>query len=105
MFAKATLCVPPRGGKKKRLVIKKLLLSRLHQWQQGDLIILWKEAGQEGQSASILKVNACRSLNLAREGRFGDTMTALGSHGCASCNDADVLQELQSRHPQHALPQ
>ena len=113
MFAKATLSVLPRGRKKKRFVIKKLLLSRLRQWQQGDLIILWKEARQEGlgqsqltcQSVSISKVNARRSLNLAREGRFGDAMKALGSHGCASRDDADTLQELQSRHPQHALPQ
>ena len=32
-------------------------------------------------------------------------MKALGSHGCASHDDADALQELQSRHPQHALSQ
>ena len=57
------------------------------------------------QSASISKVNACCSLNLSHEGRFGDAMKALGSHGCASRDDADALQELQSRHPQHALPQ
>ena len=108
---KATLRVSPRGGKKKLFFIKKLLLCCLRQWQQGDLITSWKEARQENQSqltrqsASISKVNGCCSLNLAREGRFGDAMKALGSHGWASCDDANVLQERQSRHPQHALLQ
>ncbi len=51
-----------------------------------------------------LKGNACRSLNLACEGWFGNAMKALGCHGCAR-DDADALQELQSRHPQHAQPQ
>ena len=111
MFAKAVLRVPPRGGRKKRLVIKQLLLSRLRQWQQGNLVALWTAARQEcqsrstRQSVSIAKSNARRSLNLAREGRFGDAMKVLGSCGCASRDDPMVLDELKSRHPEHALPE
>ena len=87
-FSKATLRVPPQRGKEKLFVIKKPLLSRFYQWQQGDLITLWKETRQEGlsqltrQSASISKVNARRSLNLSHESRFGDAIKALRSHGC-----------------------
>ncbi len=36
--------MPPKGGKKKRHVIKAILMSRLEVWQSGDLLSLWKDA-------------------------------------------------------------
>ena len=44
LFAKAVLRCSPRGGRKKRLVVKSILLTRLKRWQEGDLIGLWEEA-------------------------------------------------------------
>ena len=112
MFAKAVLRCPPRGGKKKRYVIKALLKDRLERWQSGDLVSLWSEARSEAyhitshfMESSIHQVNAKRSLTLAREGRFRDAMRSLGSHGTAAFDDIDVTLELQQRHPCHDLPE
>ena len=44
IFAKAVLRSPPRGGKKKRYVVSAFLSNRLHQWQAGDIVSLWKDA-------------------------------------------------------------
>ena len=38
LFAKAVLRCPPRGGRKKRLVVKSILLTRLKRWQEGILL-------------------------------------------------------------------
>ena len=57
LFAKAVLRTPPRGGKKKRHVISACLLSRLKQWQSGDLVSLWIDArSAAGHRRNVKKV-------------------------------------------------
>ena len=111
MFAKCVLRVPQRGGRKKRYVIKSLISSRLHRWQNGELLDLWQEAVSEATSsnpsldpASVKKSNIRRCRKLAQDGRFADAMRSLTSQGCASSNAEDALQDLYHRHPQNPLP-
>ena len=115
MSAKAVLCSPPRGGKRKRYTVSALLKSHLQQWQNGCLVSLWEEvrskAGQQSKSTSYVNTdrslkqsNARRATFLAREGRYGDAARSLQSQGCASENDSDALQDLINRHPLHPLP-
>ena len=103
---------PPRGGMRKRYVVSALILARLRQWQEGDLISLWEEARAGYRSPhphtspeDILLSNAKRALRQAREGRYAAAMRALGSAGCASPDNAKALNDLLSRHPQHPIPQ
>ena len=113
MFAKAVLRCPPRGGRKKRYVVKSILQSRLDRWQSGDLPSLWADAradaishmSSSSKKPSIAQNNARRSLALAREGRFRDAMRVLGSYGLAASDDNDAIHELQQRHPCHSLPE
>ena len=111
IFAKCTLRSPPRGGKKKRYVVKDLLSTRLRRWQQGDILSLWLEVRDElksrpsmEQTSNVSRANARRSLRLAREGRFSNALRALSSHGCASHDNETAMQELKNCHPEHVLP-
>ena len=111
MFAKCVLRVPPRGGRKKRYVIKSLISSRLQRWQDGVLIDLWQEAqldahplNQNLDPSAVRESNVRRCRKLAQDGRFADAMRSLTSQGCASYNAEDALQDLHRRHPQTALP-
>ena len=111
VFPKSVLRVPPRGGKKKRHLMKSLLTSRLKQWQSGNFVSLWLDARSDASSnragpapADVRKSNARRSIKLAREGRYGDAIRSLLSQGCASHNDCHALYDLTSRHPDHELP-
>ena len=89
-----------------------ILSNRVHQWQAGDIVSLWKDARLDAtqQQAnprrnSQSQLNAKRALFLAREGRFRDLMRSLNSEGCAQDDDAKALQELHQRHPNHQLPE
>ena len=110
MLAKAVIRVPSRGGRKKRHVIKNILSSRIHRWQQGDLLSLWQEARKDSKNnlscsnASVAQANIHRSLKLAMKGRYSDAMNTLRSQGCASRDDPSVFTELKHRHPIHTLP-
>ena len=110
LFAKAVLRCPPRGGRKKRLVVKSILLTRLKRWQEGDLIGLWEEArvesalSQKSKPTSVAQQNSRRAALLAGEGRFRDAMRSLGSLGCATTADQVAVEELMKRHPENDLP-
>ena len=111
MLPKAVLRCPPRGGKKKRHVVKAELLSRLQRWQAGEIASLWEDARSDAKHhdkkckhSCTAGINTRRSLRLAREGRFSNAMKALGSLGCASPDDTSALTELRQRHPEHSLP-
>ena len=112
MLAKAVLRSPPRGGRRKRYVVSACIAARLRRWQQGDLVDLWREAREDGRpraatcgAESIARDNARRALRLAKDGRYGDAMRALGSTGCASPTDPAALQEICARHPSADLPE
>ena len=112
LFAKAVLRPPLRGGKKKRHVVSACLLSRLQQWQAGDLVSLWIEARNDAihnikvrKSFTLSQRNTRHALFLASEGRYGDSMRSLTSSGCAPVNDLDSFEELKLRHPSQPLPE
>ena len=101
---------PLRGGKKKRQVVSAYLLSRLQQWQAGDLVSLWIEARNDTihnikvcKSFTLSHRNTRHALFLASEGRYGDAMRSLRSNGCAPVNDLDSFEELKLRHPSQPL--
>ena len=111
MFAKSVLRTPPRGGRRKRHVIKSLFLSRLQRWQQGHLVDLWEETRRDVislesccDSTSVRKSNIRRALRLAQEGRYGDATRSLASQGCTPHSSRDALLDLLQRHPQRDLP-
>ncbi|XP_062519145.1 uncharacterized protein LOC134194239 [Corticium candelabrum] len=111
MLAKATLRCPPRGGRKKRYVVKEILSSRLQRWLDGDILSLWLDVKAETNpchvslnSSNTATTNTRRSLRLASEGRYSDALQALGSRGCASHDSSEALEELANRHPVHDLP-
>ena len=113
LFPKAVLRCPPRGGRKKRVVVKAVLLSRIRRWLEGDFVSLWEEARLDASHGdksanrshvSLDSANAKRSLSLAREGRYSDAMRSLGSSGCAPHDDPSAVSELRSRHLDHCLP-
>ena len=107
MFPKAVLRCPPRGGRKKRVAVKSLLLSRLEPWTSGDIQSLWFEArlnadcrqSSNCKSSPVDQINRKRALAYAREGRYRDAMRCLGSLGIASPHDSKVLEEIYQRHP------
>ena len=39
------------------------------------------------------------------DGRYGDAMQALGSHGCASPSNDEALQDMLRRHPRQDVPE
>ena len=93
LFSKAVLRCPPRGGKKKRVIVKTILLSRIRRWKEGDLVFLWEEARLDSccsgknfnaNHTSLESANAKHALSLAREGRYGDAMHLLSSWLCLS---------------------
>ena len=113
LFPKVVLRSPPRGGKKKRVVVKAVLLSRIQRWLEGDFVSLWEEARLDASHGnksanrshvSLDSANAKRSLSLAREGCYSDAMRLLGSSGCTPHDDPSAVSELRSRHPHHCLP-
>jgi len=111
LFAKAVLRVPPRGGRKKRYVVKALLASRLERWSNGDLLELWEEARLDSHHRlascgpeAVARGNARRALRLAAEGRYAAAIQALGSAGTASPSEPEAVRELRARHPAHPLP-
>ena len=112
MFAKAVLRCPPRGGKKKRVIVKAMLLSRLEQWTSGNLLGLWSEARLDAdsrksifpKSSSVEQANRKRALAYAREGRYREAMRSLGSLGTVNPNNKKAHEELRQRHPAHAVP-
>ena len=72
---------------------------------------LWEEVRAEALPraascgpAAVARGNARRALHLATEGRYGDTLQALGSSGTASPEDQATREELSARHPTHRLP-
>ena len=89
VFAKATLRLPPRGGRRKRCVVSSLISSRLRRWQSGDLVSLWVEARADANANPSLSSpdqiqdcsqrNARKALSHAREGKFGSAIRILGS--------------------------
>jgi len=112
LLAKAVLRSPPRGGRRKRHVVKATIIGRLRRWQDGEFVSLWEEtrvAAQpreaSGGANTLAKSNARRALRFAADGRYSAAMQALGSRGCASPDDGPVLQEMFDRHPQHDLPE
>ena len=112
MFAKGILRSPPRGGRQKRHVVKASILSRLHRWQRGELVELWREVRTDarpreatGGAEAVARGNARRALRLAMVGRYSDAMQALGSHGCASPGDEEALQDMLRRHPHQDVPE
>jgi len=112
MVAKAVLRTPPRGGRRKRAVVKTSIIDRLQRWTQDDLVSLWKEARAAAQprqlsfgAEALAKDNAHRALRFAADGRYSDAMRALRSLGCASPDDIQAQQEMMDRHPPHALPE
>lgn len=58
MFAKAVLRSPRHGCRKKRHVVKSLLTSRLHYWQEGKLVDLWEETRRE-EMQHLVKLYRC----------------------------------------------
>ncbi|XP_062510283.1 uncharacterized protein LOC134186046 [Corticium candelabrum] len=113
LFSKAVLRCPPRGGKKKQVIVKTILLSRIRRWKEGDLVSLWEEARLDSYRSgknfnanhtSLESANAKQAFSLAREGRYGDAMRLLSSSGCAPHDDLSAVSELQERHPYHSLP-
>ena len=62
MFAKCVLRSPPRGGRKKRHVVKSGIISRLHRWQRNELVELWKEVRTEARPREV----TCGADSLAR---------------------------------------
>jgi hypothetical protein len=127
IFAKAVLRSPSRGGKRKRYVVCSILQSRLLRWQSGDSISLWEDARREasqncrfnhGRSPPLSRVNARRSIFLAREGRYGDAVRALAgapltalykNHGKVyrsregSCRPPQIFRLLCSTLPSSAM--
>ena len=112
MFAKCALRSPPRGDRQKRHVVKASILSRLRRWQRAELVELWREVRTDARpreascgSEAVARGNARRALRLAMDGRYGDAMQALGSHGCASPSDDEALQDMLRRHPRQDVPE
>ena len=105
-FAKAVLRPPVRGGRKKIHVSSACLLSRLQQWQSGDLVSLWIDARNNSRchntvcgSSNQSQINTRHALFLASEGRFGDAMWTLRSCGSAPVNNLAFKQnKLYLRH-------
>ena len=111
LLPKAVLRPPPRGGRKKRYVVAKLIIERLHRWLDGDLEALWLEALNEvpNKTPSILTAdvadsNAKRAIRLAQEGRYSDAMRALVANGRTSPDNVEALNDIIARHPRHSLP-
>ena len=104
--------MPHRGGKARRHVIKNVFLSRIKQWQNGDMVSLWLEARIDASrpdnktftSVDVGKSNARRAIRLAHEGRYSDAVHSLSSEGCADHNNSAAYEELLSRHPDCQLP-
>ena len=61
-------------------------------------------SGVRRTSDSPNSFNARRSLQLAREGCFGDALKTSGFVGCASGDDPVALLESENRHPHYSLP-
>ena len=113
-FAKATLRLPPRGGRRKRCVVSSLISSPLRRWQSGDLVSLWVEARADAnanpslsspdQTQDCSQRNARKALGHAREGKSGSAIRILGSNGCVAHDDTSALEDLRCRHPSRDLP-
>ena len=102
VLPKAVLRCPPRGGRKKYVVVKSLLLSRLERWTSGDIQSLWFEARLDAdckqssncKSLPVDHINRKWALAYAREGRYRDAMLCLGCLGTSSPHDSKVLEEI-----------
>ena len=111
LLPKAVLRPPPRGGRKKRYVVAKLIIERLHRWLDGDLEAFWLEARNEvphkTPSTLIVDVadsNAKRATRLAQEGWYSDAMRALVANGRTSADNVEALNDIIAHHPCHSLP-
>ena len=98
-------------GQEKIRVVSACLISRMKQWQSGDLVSLWIEARREVSGrvfnktgSSLTQWNVRHALFLSREGRYADAMQSLRSKGCALSHYQKAFKELHHRHPYNPPP-
>ena len=113
MLAKCVLASPAAGHLLSWLEILKLVKSRIQRWLAGDLVALWSEAVDEGQSlsrrmqlsssSSQLNRNIRRAKRAVQDGQYSNAIKSLTSDGLSTASD-EVLQEMLTKHPQTAPP-
>jgi hypothetical protein len=115
MFPKCVLRLQPdiRGGKKKKLrrneSLRAGLLERLKRWNDGEVDVLWAEAGKLYSSGSrqvatsSLASNIRRATECAQDARYGKAVSSLLSLGTCPVTE-ETLKEMKSKHPGAMLP-
>ena len=107
MLMKCVLASPAIGHRLRLFEILQCVRSRLHRWSDGDLVALRSEALDDGQSlsrrsalsASTSSNNIRRAKRAVQDGQYRKAIKALTSDGLANPSP-EVLQEMQSKHPQ-----
>ena len=107
MLTKCVLASPAIGHRLRLREILQCVRSRLHRWSDGDLVALWSEALDDGQSlsrrselsASASSHNIRRAKRAVQDGQYRKAIKALTSDGLANPSP-EVLQEMLSKHPQ-----
>ena len=109
-LAKCVLASPATGHRLSWREMLKLAKSRIQRWLAGDLVALWSEAVDEGQSLSRRMQLSSSSSQLNRNIRrakravqYSKAIKSLTSDGL-SLASAEVLQEMLTKHPQTAPP-
>ena len=107
MLPKFILVNPAAGRRLSWRDILRQVKSRLRRWATGDYTTLWSEAQTEGCALSRQARAPSTSPNTqwshnarhAQDGLYSKAIQALSSEGLASISP-EVLQEMQSNHPQ-----
>ena len=111
MASKCLLASPAAGHRLRWREILKLVRSRLDRWEAGDVISLWVKAASSGRSllkrssanSSQRNSNIRRAKCAVQDGQYSKAIKALTSDGLATPS-SEVMQEMQSKHPQAPTP-
>ncbi len=110
MLPKATLNLPPRGGKHHRFSVAASLKKRHLRWRDEGITQLWLEyttpkKKKSQSSAPTLRIqHVKRALYKGREGHYGKAIQCLQSSGVAAPDNPRAQKDLHRRHPQSTLP-
>ena len=111
MLAKCILFSPASGWRYFWRDTLKSVRARIRKWREGDILGLWSEVLDEGESLgrrrkpkkesseSLLTANARRARRAMENGQYKKATQALTSSGLAQASQ-EVLVEMLAKHPQ-----